>query len=40
MAMSKLGQTAMIGLMIGIMIFMVAMIFIAPLSDVVTEARD
>ena len=40
MVLNNKAQTAMIGLMIGIMIFMVAMIFIAPLSDVVTEARD
>ena len=39
MVLNKKGQTAMIGLMIGIMVFMLAMVFIDPLSDVITESR-
>lgn len=37
---NKKSQTALVGLMIGIFIFMMAMVFIDPLSDVITEARD
>lgn len=37
--MNNKGQAAMVGLMIGVMVFMVAMIFIAPLADVIDEAR-
>lgn len=36
---NKKGQAALVGLMIGIMVFMLAMIFIAPLADVITETR-
>jgi len=36
---NKKGQAALVGLMIGIAIFMLAMIFIAPLADVITEVR-
>lgn len=36
---NKKAQAGMVGLMIGIAIFMMAMIFIDPLSDVITEAR-
>lgn len=35
----KKGQTALLALMIGIFIFMLAMVFIDPISDVITEAR-
>ena len=37
--MNNKGQAAMVGLMIGVMVFMVAMLFIAPLADVIDEAR-
>jgi len=40
MVMKSKGQTAMVGLMIGVFVFMMAMIFIDPLSDVITEARN
>lgn len=36
---NKKAQAGMVGLMIGIAIFMCAMIFIDPLSDVITESR-
>jgi len=39
MVLNKKGQTAMLGLMIGVFIFMLAMVFIDPLSDVITESR-
>tara|TARA_R100000687_G_C6388933_1_gene136362 strand:+ start:50 stop:307 length:258 start_codon:yes stop_codon:yes gene_type:complete len=38
--MNNKGQVALIGLMVGIMIFMMAMIFIDPISDVITETRN
>jgi len=40
MVLNNKAQTAMIGLMIGIMIFMVAMIFIQPLGDVIDEVQN
>lgn len=39
MAMNIRGQVFLIGLMLGIVGFMAAMIFIAPIADVITEAR-
>jgi len=39
MALNNKAQTAMIGIMIGIFVFILAMIFIDPLSDVITETR-
>jgi len=36
----KKGQTAIVGLMIGVFIFMLAMAFIDPISDVITEVRN
>ena len=36
---NKSGQVAIMGLMVGIMVFMLAMIFIAPLGDVIDETR-
>ena len=36
---NKKGQMALVGLMVGIMIFMLAMIFIDPIGDVIDEAR-
>ena len=38
--MNNKGQAAMVGLMIGVMVFMVAMLFIAPLADVIDQARE
>ena len=38
--MNNKAQVALIGLMVGIMIFMMAMIFIDPISDVITETRN
>lgn len=38
--MNNKGQTALLGLMIGVFIFLLAMVFIDPLADVITEARD
>lgn len=40
MVMNNKAQVALIGLMVGIMIFMMAMIFIDPISDVITETRN
>lgn len=37
--MNRRGQAAMVGLMIGIMVFFLAMIFIDPIADVITEVR-
>lgn len=37
--MNNSGQTALLGIMIGVMIFMLAMIFIDPIKDVITDAR-
>jgi len=39
MAINKHGQVALVGLMIGIIIFMLAMVFIDPLTDVISETR-
>lgn len=39
MVMKKKGQAALLGVMIGVMIFMLAMLFINPITDVITEAR-
>jgi len=36
---NKKGQAALVGLMIGVMVFMLAMIFIAPIGDVIDEVR-
>ena len=36
---NKRGQVALVGLMIGIMVFMLAMIFIDPIKDTITEVR-
>jgi len=36
---NKKGQFALVGLMVGIMIFMLAMVFIDPIGDVIDEAR-
>ena len=38
--MNNRGQAAIVGLMIGVMVFMLAMIFVNPLSDVITETRN
>ena len=35
----KKSQTAVIGIMIGVFVFMLAMVFIDPLSDVISESR-
>ena len=35
----KQGQAALVGLMIGIFVFMLAMVFIDPIKDIITEAR-
>ena len=40
MVRSKKGQAAVLGLMIGISIFMCAMIFIQPLKDTIGVARN
>ena len=37
--MRKKGQAAIVGLMIGVMIFMLAMIFVQPIGDVINEVR-
>ena len=39
MAMNRGGQVMLVGLMIGIIAFMAAMVFIDPIKDVVTESR-
>jgi hypothetical protein len=39
MVMNSKGQTAILGLMIGVFVFMMAMVFIDPLKDVISEAR-
>ena len=39
MAMNTGGQVMLVGLMIGIIAFMAAMVFIDPIKDVITEAR-
>lgn len=38
--MNKKGQAALVGLAIGIFIFMLAMVFIDPMRDVITETRS
>ena len=40
MVMNKGAQVALISLMVGIMVFMLAMVFIDPLSDVIEETRN
>jgi len=40
MVMNKGAQVALISLMVGVMVFMLAMIFIDPLSDVIEETRN
>ena len=37
--MNNKGQAAMVGLIIGVMVFMLAMLFIAPIADVIDESR-
>jgi hypothetical protein len=39
MAMNNHGQAAMVGLMIGVFIFLLGMGFIDPMRDVITEVR-
>ena len=39
MVMNNKGQTALVGLMVGVFIFMLALSFINPIKDVVTEVR-
>ena len=39
MAMNRKGQTALIGLVIGVFLFMFAMSIIDPLADVISETR-
>jgi len=40
MVMNNKGQVFAVGLMLGILGFMVAMVFISPLTEVIVEARD
>ena len=40
MDMNKKGQTMIVGLMVGVMIFMLAMVFINPIKSVIKEARN
>ena len=40
MVMNNKGQVFLVGLMIGIIGFMAAMVFIDPIADVITEARS
>jgi hypothetical protein len=40
MVINKKGQTAVLGLMIGVFVFMLAMVFIDPLKDVISESRS
>lgn len=37
--MNNKGQAALVGIMIGVMVFILAMIFIAPIGDVIDEVR-
>ena len=37
---NKKGQAAILGIMVGIFVFMLAMVFINPLKDVISDARD
>ncbi len=37
--MNNTGQAALVGLMIGVFVFMLAMAFINPLADVISEVR-
>lgn len=39
MVMNNRGQTALLGLMLGVFIFFMAMTFIDPIADVITEVR-
>lgn len=39
MDLNKTGQSALVGLMIGIFVFMLAMVFIAPIKDTITWTR-
>lgn len=39
MVMNSKGQTAVLGLMIGVFVFMMAMVFIDPIKDVIAESR-
>ena len=39
MVMNKKGQAALLGLAIGIMVFMLGMAFIDPITDVIDEVR-
>jgi hypothetical protein len=39
MVMKRKGQVAILGLMVGIFIFMVAMVFINPIKDTIDQAR-
>ena len=39
MVLSRKGQVALVALMIGVMVFVLAMIFIDPIKDVITESR-
>jgi hypothetical protein len=38
--MNKKGQAVMVGIMIAIMVFIIAVNFITPIKDVVTQARS
>lgn len=40
MVLGKAGQAALVGLGIGVMIFMMAMVFTTPLKEVITEYRN
>ena len=40
MVLNTKGQVAIVGLMIGIIAFMAAMVFIDPIKDVITESRS
>lgn len=40
MVMNKKGQAVMVGIMIAIMVFIVAVVFIEPLQDVIVLGRD
>lgn len=39
MVLNRRGQTVLVGLMLGVFVFMMAMVFIDPLRDVITESR-
>jgi len=38
--MNNKGQVFLVGLMLGIIVFLMAMVFITPLSEVITEQRN